>query len=99
MKANKSLTVDGPVSISRADGQPLLDCIEKAQDHWKRHFAGFLVDSLLERGGGGCLPAFVIGGLLQSRPEIFNQPKGDNARSIDFFGNELDPLSRKKSNY
>ena len=92
MKANQSLTMDGPVSISRTDGQPLLDCVEKAQDHWKRHFAGFLVGSLLERGEGGCLPAFVTGGLLQSRPQIFNWPKGDNARSIGFFGNKLDPL-------
>ena len=83
------------MSILRADGQPLLDCVEKVKDHWKRQFAGFLVGSLLERREGGCLPAFVIGRILQSCPEIFNRPKGDNARRIGFFGNELDPLLKE----
>ena len=27
--------MDGPVSILRVAGQPLLDGIEEAQDHWK----------------------------------------------------------------
>ena len=40
----------------------------------------------------GCLPAFVIDCLLQSRPEIFDWPKGGNARRVGFFGNKLDPL-------
>ena len=52
----------------RTDGQPLLDGVEEAQDHWKRNFVGFLADLSLERGKGGCLTAFVIDGLLQSRP-------------------------------
>ena len=47
--------VDGPVFISRTDGQPLLDGVEEGQDHWKRNFASFLVDSLLETGEGGPL--------------------------------------------
>ena len=80
------------MSILRTDGQPLLDSVEEAQDHWKRNFAGFLADSSLEKGKGSCLPAFVIDGLLQSRPEIFDWPKEGNARRVGFFGNKLDPL-------
>ena len=52
----------------------------------------FLADFSLERGKGGCLTAFVIDGLLQSRPEIIDQQKGGNARRVGFFGNKLDPL-------
>ena len=62
------------------------------QDHWKRNFVGFLADLSLERGKGGCLTAFVIDGLLQSRSEIFNRPKGGNTRRVGCFGNKLDPL-------
>ena len=47
--------------ISRTDGQPLLDGVEEAQDHWKINILGFLADFSLERGKGGCLTAFVIG--------------------------------------
>ena len=36
------IKVDGPVSISRADGQPLPDCVEEAQDYWNKNFASFL---------------------------------------------------------
>ena len=84
--------VDGAVSISLADGQRLLDGVEEVQDYWKRNFAGFPADALLESGEGGCLPAFVIDCLLQSHPEIFNRPKEGNARRVSFFGNKLDPL-------
>ena len=58
---------------------------------------GFLADLSLERGKGGCLTAFVIDGLLQSRPEIFNGPKGGNARRIGFFGNKLDSLLKERN--
>ena len=75
MEAKKSLTVDGLMFISRTDGQPLLDSVEEAQDHWKINIVGFLADFSLERGKGGCLTAFFIDGLLQSHPEIFDQPK------------------------
>ena len=77
--------VDGLVFILRTVGQLLLDSVEKAQDHWKRNFVGFLVNLSLERGRGGCLSALVIDSLLQSRPEIFYRPKGGNARKIVFF--------------
>ena len=50
--------------IPSTDGQPLPDGVEKAQDHWKRNFVGFLADLSLTRGKGGCLTAFVIDGLL-----------------------------------
>ena len=66
--------VDGPVSISHADSKPLLDGVEEVQDHRKRNFVSFLADSLFESGEGGCLPAFVLDGLLQHRPEIFERP-------------------------
>ena len=92
LEANQSLTVDGLAFIPRTDGQPLLDGVEEAQDNWKRNFVGFLADLSLERGKGGCLTAFVIDGLLQSRPWIFNRPKGGNASWVGFFGNKLDPL-------
>ena len=75
MEAKKSLTVDGLAFIPRTDGQPLLDGVEEAQDHWKINIVGFLADFSLERGKGGCLTAFFIDGLLQSHPEIFDQPK------------------------
>ena len=52
----------------------------------------FLADFSLKRGKGGCLTAFVKEGLLQSRPEIFDWPKGGNARRVGFFGNKLNPL-------
>ena len=52
----------------------------------------FLADFSLERGKGGCLSAFVKDSLLQSRLEIFDWPKGGNARRVDFFGNKLDSL-------
>ena len=84
--------VDGLAFILRLDGQHLLDCVEEAQDHWKRNFVGFLADVFFKRGKGGCLTAFVIDGLLQRRLEIFNQPNGGNARRVGFFGNKLDPL-------
>ena len=64
MEANQSLTVDSLAFISHTDGQPLLDGVEEAQDHWKRNFAGFLVDSSLESGEGGYLLALIINGLL-----------------------------------
>ena len=67
--------VDGLAFIPRTDGQPLLDGVEEAHDNWKRNFVGFLADLSLERGKGGCLTAFFIDGLLQSHPEIFDQPK------------------------
>ena len=89
MEANYSLTVDGLVFISRTDGLLLLDGVEEAQDRWKRNFVGFLADFSLERGIGGCLTAFVIDGLFQSRPEIFDQPKGGNARRLGFLGTNL----------
>ena len=92
MEANQSLTVDGLAFISRTDGQPLFDGVEEVQNHWKRNFVGFLADFSLERGKGVCLTAFVIDGLLQSCPEIFNWPKGGNARRVSFFWNKLDPL-------
>ena len=57
-----------------------------------RETVGFLADLSLERGKGGCLTAFVIDGLLQSCPWIFNRPKGGNASWVGFFGNKLDPL-------
>ena len=92
LEANQSPMVDGPVFISRTDGQPLLDGVEEGQDHWKRNIVGLLANFSLERGKGGWLTAFVIDGLLQSRPEIFDQPKGGNARRVGFFGNKLNPL-------
>ena len=33
LEANQSPAVDGPVFISRTDGQPLFDGVEEAQDH------------------------------------------------------------------
>ena len=71
--------IDGPVSILRADGQPFLDESEEAQNNWKRNFACFLADFLLENGERDCFPAFVIEGFFQSRPVIFDQPKGSFA--------------------
>ena len=56
---------------------------------------GFLADFSLERGKGGCLTAFVIDGLLQSRPEFFDRPKGGNARRVGAFGNKLNLLKQK----
>ena len=53
---------------------------------------GLLVDFSLERGKGRCLIAFVLDGLLQRRPEIFDQPKGSDARGVGSMGNELDLL-------
>ena len=53
---------------------------------------GFLADSLLESGEGGCLPACVIDGLLQIRLEILDWRKGGDARRVGFFGNKLDLL-------
>ena len=61
---------------------PLLDGVEEARDHWKRNFAGFLADSLLENGEGGCLLAFVLRGLPQSFPKIFDRPMEGNARRV-----------------
>ena len=95
LEANQSPMVDGPVFISRTDGQPLLDGVEEGQDHWKRNIVGLLANFSLERGKGGWLTAFVIDGLLQSCPEIFNHSKGNNARRVGFFGNKLDPLSQE----
>ena len=80
------------MSILCADGQPLFDSIEEARDHWKRNFAGFLANFSLERGEGGCFPAFVIDNLFQGRPKIFDQPMESNARRVGFFGNKLDLL-------
>ena len=91
LEANQSLTVDGLVSILCADGQPLFDSIE-ARDNWKRKFAGFLANFSLERGEGGCFPAFVIDNLFQGRPKIFDQPKESNPRRVGFFGKKLDLL-------
>ena len=99
LEANQSLTVDGLAFIPRTDGQPLLDGVEEAQDNWKRNFVGFLADLSLERGKGGCLTAFVIDGLLQSRPWIFNRPKGGNASWVGFFGNKLDPLLQEGKSF
>ena len=82
----------GLVSVSRTDGQPFLDGVEVAEDLWKRNFVGFLDNFSLERGKGGCLPAFVIDFVLQSRPEIFDRPKEGDARRVGFFENKLDPL-------
>ena len=65
----------------------MLNGVEEAQDHWERNFVGSLADFSLERGKGGCLTAFVIGGLFQSHPEIFDWPKGGNARRVGYFGN------------
>ena len=90
--ANQSPMVNGPVFISRTDGQPFLDGIEEAQDHWKRNLVGLLANFSLEIGKGGWLTAFVIDGLLQSHPEIFDRPKGGNARRVGFLGNKLNPL-------
>ena len=45
------------MSISRADGQRLLDGDEEVQNHWKRNFTGFLANFLLKSGEGGYLPA------------------------------------------
>ena len=87
--------VDGPVSISRTDGQRLLDGDEEVQSHWKRNFTGFLANFLLKSGEGGYLPAFIIDYCLQSCPEIFDWPKEGEARRVGFFGNELDPLSQE----
>ena len=53
---------------------------------------GLLGDFYLERGKGGCLTAFVLDGLLQCRPEIFDQPKGSDARGVSSMVNELDRL-------
>ena len=53
---------------------------------------GLLANFSLEIGKGGGLTAFVIDGLLQSNPEIFDRPKGGNARRVGFFWNKLDPL-------
>ena len=61
--------VDGLVFISRTDGQPLLDGVEEAQDHWKRNLAIFLADSLLQGGEGGCLPAFVLDAFFNAAPK------------------------------
>ena len=90
MEANQSLTVDGLVFISLTDSQPLLNGVEEVQDHWRRKFVSFLADFSLERGKGGCLSAFVKDGLLQSRLEIFDWPKGGNERRVGSLGNELD---------
>ena len=92
LEANQSLMVDGLVFILLTDSQPLLNGVEEVQDHWRRKFVSFLADFSLERGKGGCLSAFVKDGLLQSRLEIFDWPKGGNARRVDFFGNKLNPL-------
>ena len=48
-----------------------------------------MADFSLERGIGGCLTAFVIDSLFQSRPEIFDQPKGGNTRRLGFLGTNL----------
>ena len=85
MEANQSLTVDGLLPIIRADGQSFLDGVEEAQDHWKKNFAGFLADSLLESGEGGCPPAFIIDCLLQSHLEIFDRPRESDTRRVGFF--------------
>jgi len=82
LEANQSPAVDVPVFILRTDGQPLLDGVEEAQDHWKRNLVGLLADFSLERGKGGCLTAFVLDGFLQRRPEIFDRPKGSDARGV-----------------
>ena len=84
-----------PSIVPRADGKPLFDGVEEAQDHWKRNFLGFLADSLLESGEGGCLPACVIDGLLQIRLEILDWRKGGDARRVGFFGNKLDLFSQE----
>ena len=89
MEANQSLTVDGLVFIFCTDGQPLLDGVEEGQDNWKRNFVGFLADLSLERGKGGCLTAFVIDGLLQSRSEIFNRPKEATQGGLGVLGTNL----------
>ena len=65
------------------------------QDHRNRNFASFLAYSLLESGERGCLLAFVFDGLLQSCPEIFDQPKGSDSGRVGFFGNELDLLMQE----
>ena len=52
----------------------------------------FLADFSLKRGKGGFLTAFVKEGLLQSRPKIFDWPKGGNERRVGSLGNELDLL-------
>ena len=60
----------------------------EAQDHWKKNFAGFLADSLLERGEGGCFRAFFMGGLLLSCPEIFDQ-QGATQGGLAILGTSL----------
>ena len=53
---------------------------------------GLLADFSLERGKGGCLTAFVLDGFLQRRPEIFDRPKGSDARGVVSMANKLDLL-------
>ena len=64
-----------------------------------RETVGFLADFSLERRKGGCLTAFVIDGLLQSRSEIFNRPKGGNTRRVGCFGNKLDLLLQEGKSF
>ena len=51
----------------RTDGQPLLDGVEEAQDHWKRNFVGFLADLSLERGKLPSLQCQVEANYLHAR--------------------------------
>ena len=68
--------VDSPVSISRANSQPLIDGVEEAQDHWKRNFVSNLADSLLESGEGGCFPVFVLDALFNAaQKSLIGLPK------------------------
>ena len=67
----------------------------EAQDYWKKNFAGFLADSLLESGERGCLPAFIIDCFLQSHLEIFDRPRESDTKRVGFFRNELDLLSKE----
>ena len=82
------------MSISRADGQRLLDGDEEVQNHWKRNFTGFLVNFLLESREGGYLPAFVIDCRPQSRPEIFVLRKARQG-GLAFLGTNLIHCRRK----
>ena len=61
----------------------------------EREILGLLADFSLERGKGGCLTAFVLDGFLQRRPEIFDRPKGSDARGVGSMGTNLTCCCRK----
>jgi hypothetical protein len=79
----------GPVAITGADFQLIFDFVE-TQNHWQRVLSGLLLDAPFQHWHQSCLPAFIINGFLQRRPEVFHRLKRCNAWRVCIFRHKTD---------